>query len=158
MHLNRGNDTRTRHRRSHVLHGMVVPRNASVAGLLVLVASIASLTLAQQTPPPSAELIARGVTSYASNYCGACHALQPAGTNGTFGPSHDDMAATALQRLADPLYSGSATTPEEYLRESILEPSQYLVPGFVMTPHAMPSFAHLPAEDIDALIALLLAQ
>jgi hypothetical protein len=34
----------------------------------------------------------------------------------------------------------------------------YLVPGFAMTPHAMPSFAHLTSEDVDALVALLLAQ
>ena len=128
------------------------------AALLVAAAALWP-TLAQQEPPSApAELVAAGIAVYRAQYCGACHRLAVAGTCGTFGPSHDAMAATAAQRLADPEYAGSADTPEAYLRESILEPLLYLVPGFAMTPHAMPSFAHLTPEDVDALVALLLAQ
>lgn len=137
-------------------HGAVA---AVTTAALVVAAGAFSPTLAQQeTPSAPAEQIAAGVAVYKAQYCGACHTLSVTGSRGTFGPSHDDMAATAAQRLADPDYAGSADTPEAYLRESILEPTVYLVPGFAMTPHAMPSFAHLTPEDVDALVALLLAQ
>lgn len=95
---------------------------------------------------------------YRANYCGVCHQLAAAGTRGTFGPSHAGMGKIAAERIADSTYGGDATTPAEYIAESILVPTAYFVPGYAATAHPMPSFAHLPEADIAALVDLLLAQ
>lgn len=39
------------------------------------------------------------------------------------------LAARAAEIVQRPDYTGSATTPEGYIREAILEPSAYIVPG-----------------------------
>jgi mono/diheme cytochrome c family protein len=97
-----------------------------------------------------------GLEAYRSQYCGTCHALALAGTAGIFGPTHDGMAALAADRIDDPGYSGSATTPAEYALESIVDPAVYRTPGFERTRFAMPSYAHLDPAQLDALVHLLL--
>ena len=126
-----------------------------------LVEALIETALVADAPPPAAfdaALYDRGVEVYLAAYCGSCHALEAAGSWGAFGPTHDGMGLTAAERLADPNYSGHATTPEEYLRESILEPQLYYVPTYVTSPHRMPAYTHLPAEDIDAMVYMLLMQ
>lgn len=107
---------------------------------------------------PTAELIATGLAVYRAQYCGVCHILDAAETQGTFGPTHNGMGVTAAQRILDPTYTGKARSAAEYLRESIVDPPIYIVPGYSMSSHRMPVYTHLPAADIEALTALLLAQ
>lgn len=126
--------------------------------LVVLVAAIGVALQSHAQPAPAGDPIAAGITVYRANYCGVCHELPAAETRGTFGPTHAGMGATAAERLLDPAYGGAATTPAEYITESILQPSAYLVPGYATSAHPMPSFAHLPEVDIAALVELLLAQ
>lgn len=45
-------------------------------------------------------------------------------------PMLDKMGAVSAKRMADPGYMGAARTVEEYLYESLVEPSAYVVPGF----------------------------
>ena len=115
---------------------------------------------AQPEPSPTADadLIAQGVQVYRSAYCGVCHTLAPANTRGSFAPNHDHVATAAQEHLADPSYNGSATTVAEYLMESLLTPQRYLVPGYELSPHAMPAFSHLSETDLNALVAMLSAQ
>lgn len=131
----------------------IVPSLALALGLLVLV-----MGAADSGAPPMArpEQLALGVEVYLQSYCGACHALASAGTAGAFGPSHDDARAQAEERLRDPNYRGAATTAEEYIRESIVDPGVYLVPGYAATPHRMPAYGNLSDEALDALVALLM--
>ncbi|MDE0200068.1 MAG: LysM peptidoglycan-binding domain-containing protein [Caldilineaceae bacterium] len=100
-------------------------------------------------------LAARGLTVYKEQYCGVCHALESAGTRGIFGPTHGEMVEMAAARLEDPAYSGDATDVYTYLYESIIEPDKYFVEGYAMSPHKMPSFRHIPEEDLEALIVFL---
>lgn len=58
--------------------------------------------------------------------CAGCHAVAP-GVR-LVGPSLAGIGAAAAQRVTDPGYHGRAKGPEEYLRESILEPSQFVAP------------------------------
>ena len=109
-------------------------------------------------PPLSDRRAAGGRQVYLQNYCGVCHTLAAARTHGGFGPPHDHMAATARQRISDPAYSGQATTVIQYLRESIADPAAYAAPGYLYTSHPMPSYAHLPRRDLDALLYFLLQQ
>jgi mono/diheme cytochrome c family protein len=115
-------------------------------------------TPAPDAPAQQDKRVAAGRQVYLQNYCGICHTLTAAGTRGTFGPAHDGIATTARQRLADPSYRGKAVTVIQYLRESIVEPAAYATPGYVYTSHPMPTYAHLPKRDLDALIYFLLQQ
>jgi hypothetical protein len=103
-------------------------------------------------------LLEAGLATYRAQYCGVCHTLDAAGTRGTFGPPHNGMGAVAAERLADGSYQGAATTPAEYIRESIVDPQVFIAPGYATTSHRMPSYAHLDAATLDALVAFLLAQ
>lgn len=106
----------------------------------------------------SEEQMAEGLRVYRAQYCGVCHRLSAAGTTGQFGPSHDGMARIAQARLLNPAYGGQAVTPDDYLRESILLPAAYIVDGYEISSHHMPSFAHLSPAEIDALVYLLAHQ
>lgn len=125
--------------------------------VLVLGVTFFGAVAAQVDPSLPAPADTRGVEVYRANYCGACHALTAAGTTGTFGPPHDGMAAIAAERLHDPAYTGAATTPAEYVHESIVDASRYLTPGYRRSAHPMPSFDHLPEADLEALVDLLVA-
>ncbi|MEJ2203785.1 MAG: cytochrome c [Gemmatimonadota bacterium] len=103
-------------------------------------------------------LVRRGEEVYRTQYCGTCHALSRLGTGGRFGPSHDGVGATAEERIRDLAYKGAARTAQEYLEESIIDPGAYRVPGFGGTRYVMPSYRHLPDEDIEALVQMLLRE
>lgn len=45
-------------------------------------------------------------------------------------PMLDKIGAVSAERLIDPGYKGAAKTVEEYLHESLVKPSAYVVPGF----------------------------
>jgi mono/diheme cytochrome c family protein len=80
--------------------------------------------------------------------CGSCHELAKAGTNGTTGPSLDDLASAAGQR--EP-----GTSPEEYLEQSLVDPDAFVVEGF--QPGVMPSFeGRLSERQIQTLVDYLL--
>ncbi len=57
--------------------------------------------------------------------CTLCH-----NAVGGRAPLLDDAAVVASERMADPRYKGKATSVEEYLLESMVEPSAYVVAGF----------------------------
>jgi len=99
-----------------------------------------------------------GLVIYQQQFCGICHQLDAAGTSGIFGPTHNAVATMARHRIADPAYSGEATTAEGYLRESILQPERYLVKGYASSSHRMPAYTMLAEWQVDALVQILLEQ
>jgi len=103
-------------------------------------------------------LIKKGIALYQENYCGLCHTLTIANTRGTFGPSHNDAVESATRILKSDRYLGEATSPSEYIKESILYPDLFYTPGFEATHHHMPSFAHLPKADVEAIVYMLVYQ
>jgi mono/diheme cytochrome c family protein len=113
-------------------------------------------TLSPITQPEiSPALGAEGLQIYRDQYCGICHQSTAAGTGGTFGPTHDGLATAAAQRIQDASYHGAATTVAGYLHESLIEPQRYIVPGYELTPHRMPSYSFLTAQQLDALVKFL---
>jgi mono/diheme cytochrome c family protein len=79
--------------------------------------------------------------------CAGCHVFAPAGSNGTIGPSLDDLASAAGDR--EP-----GTSAEDYIRESLTAPDAFLAEGFG---NAMPSYeGRLTDEQIQALVDYLL--
>ena len=82
--------------------------------------------------------------------CGSCHTLAKAGTNGTIGPSLEDLASAAGDR--EP-----GTSAEEYVRQSILDPEAFTVQGFPAG--VMPSFkGRLDDKQVQALVDYLLGR
>lgn len=138
-------------------------RRVAVAAAALLALGAAGLSALGQDGPREAAAAAtpasleRGVAVYLENYCGVCHHLGLAGTAGIFGPPHDAMGVIAAARLADPTYRGGAATAADYIRESIVAPEAYLVPGYGLSRHRMPSYAELDEAELEALVALLLA-
>jgi len=134
--------------------------------LLLAVFAVTLLLMQTQLTPsdpaevaaPDPQRIEAGRQIYLNQYCGTCHQLDVANTRGNFGPEHNQAALHAEQWLIDSRYSGSATTVEEYLRESILEPQVFYTPGYENTNHHMPAFTHLPYEDVEAMVYLLAHQ
>jgi nitric oxide reductase subunit C len=91
--------------------------------------------------------------------CFACHSTAP-GVN-LVGPSLAGLASTAAGRVSAGDYHGKATDPAAYIRESILTPSVYLVPGATFSSNGQsmmpPNFAEtLQPVQVDALVAYLL--
>lgn len=91
--------------------------------------------------------------------CASCHSTV-AGVN-LAGPSLAAVADQAARIIASPEYRGSATTPEEYIRESILQPSAYLVAGTMYSAGGrsfMPDNygATLEPEQVEHLVAYLM--
>ncbi len=81
--------------------------------------------------------------------CPVCHVIPGIeGARGRVGPPLV-LGATGRQRLADPRYQGRAETVREYVIESILTPSVYVVPGY--PDHAMPQWygKKLTAQALD---------
>jgi len=103
-------------------------------------------------PTPTQEAVdpvARGQAVFEANGCVGCHTIEGV-SSGTVGPNLTKIGETAAERV-------EGLTAEEYLRESILTPSAYVVEGY---DDLMPKIFGdtIPAEDLADLIAFLLAQ
>jgi nitric oxide reductase subunit C len=90
--------------------------------------------------------------------CFSCHSTKA--NVQLVGPSLAGSGTRAMEILKTPGYTGKATVPEEYIRESILQPSAYLVPGETYSAGGqsiMPAIYQdtLKPEDIDHLVAYL---
>lgn len=94
--------------------------------------------------------------------CTACHATRPGVT--LAGPSLAGLAQRAAETVASATYGGTATTPEGYVRESIVSPSVHLVPGANFSTGGATGISLMPAdyetrlteEQIDHLVAYLM--
>jgi mono/diheme cytochrome c family protein len=96
--------------------------------------------------PRATEPIARGAQVYREKNCGSCHQI---GTNGgNAGPPLTHIGTVAATR--EP-----GVSAEDYLRESVLDPGAYVVPGYTDT---MPrgQTRGMTQEDFDDLIRYLL--
>jgi nitric oxide reductase subunit C len=81
-----------------------------------------------ETAADASDPVARGQAVFnGAGACASCHALAPGVA--LVGPSLAGVATRAGERPRDPAYGGAADSVEAYLRESILEPNRYLVPG-----------------------------
>jgi len=95
--------------------------------------------------PPATDPVARGRQVYRSLDCGRCH--QIAGEGARFAPELTHIGTVAATRVP-------GVAAEAYIRESIVSPSAYVVPGY---PDVMPHGFQLglsPA-DLDALVTYL---
>jgi nitric oxide reductase subunit C len=152
------------------------PRVAIRALLLLTLAGLAlSGCLAPPAPAPGALAAlppgepARGRALFAGEQpladgraagCNGCHSLEP-GVR-LYCPPLAGVAARAPVRIRDARYGGAAQSASEYLHESIVRPSAYIVPD---TPgYGRPGASEMPpgfgrrasAQDLADLVAFLL--
>jgi cytochrome c2 len=67
---------------------------------------------------------------FAKAQCVVCHTIPGIpGATGTQGPKLEEGTNAPL-RIKDPNYKGTAKTVQEYIMESVVSPSTYVVPGF----------------------------
>ncbi|HET9865436.1 MAG TPA: cytochrome c [Steroidobacteraceae bacterium] len=90
--------------------------------------------------------------------CNACHSVAP-GVN-LAGPTLAGVGSRAQQRIGAADYHGAASDAAGYIRESILTPSAYVVPGPMYSADGtsfMPNTYHesLSSEQVDQLVAFL---
>ena len=128
--------------------------------ILVTAASPQGIVLGTTAPgAASADPVAVGEAIFKRTppACFGCHALQQGVT--LVGPSLAGLVTRTNAVLGSPDYKGAAKTPEEYIRESIVNPNGYLVPGQTFSvggQSIMPPLASvLKPEEIDQLVAYL---
>ena len=115
-------------------------------------AVVAGLTL--DTPLPAGNATS-GQALFTAQGCNACHSLKP--EEKIVGPSLSGLGKTSLTRFKAQDYKGKASSAEMYIKESILNSSAYLVPGY---PDAMLKDypQKLNAQQLADIIAFLQTQ
>ncbi|MEA2662915.1 MAG: hypothetical protein QOH08_2487 [Chloroflexota bacterium] len=110
---------------------------------LALAAGVLAVACAE---PRASDPIERGAQVYRQKNCASCHQI---GTSGaTVGPPLTHIGSVAETRTP-------GMSAEDYIRESILDPGAYIVPGY---PDTMPRglARGLSQEDVDDLVRYLL--
>ncbi len=139
-----------------------------VAGLAMVVLALALAGVRRgghwsRTAPMRGDA-ARGATLYARLPCGSCHDVEHPWPGGDICPNLGNIATEAARIVRRPDYHGRAKDAAGYLRESILDPNAYIVPG--------PSYRQadgqsvmpktfgdtLSAAELDDLVAFLLTR
>lgn len=121
-------------------------RKGALIAILAAYAAVASCGPSRQ-PASSDPVLARGRQVYEANGCVTCH--EPGLLNfwRPVGPPLDHVGTVAeTRRLGVPA--------GEYLRQSIVDPGAFVVPGY---PDSMPRGLgdRLSPQDLDALVAYL---
>ena len=99
-------------------------------------------------------LAARGQALFQAKGCVACHTVAGVPGNAQVGPNLTGLPAVAGTRKP-------GMPAADYVRESLVEPQAYVVPGYGSRPNdpgapAMPKLALTPPE-VEALVAFLLS-
>jgi mono/diheme cytochrome c family protein len=85
---------------------------------------------------------------FVTSGCNACHAISGL-SSGAVGPALDGLAARAGETVAD-------LDAEEYIRQSIIDPSAHVVEGFADGLMPQTFGETLTQEQLDDLVAFLL--
>ena len=109
--------------------------------------ALSLLVLACAPAPPAADPVARGRQVYRSLGCANCH--EPNLFGQRLGPPLDHFGTAAATRRP-------GLSADEYIRQSILDPGAYVVPGYQ---DSMPRDLgrDLSPTDLDGLVAYLLS-
>lgn len=107
------------------------PRRILVSGAAIPGTNTTPGTVASRVnaPAPSNEPVALGQALFDATPpgCSSCHSISP-GVN-LVGPTLADIATRAAERIKDPNYHGQARDAAGYIRESIVDPNAFVVPG-----------------------------
>ena len=134
-------------------------------GLLAALLAVLSLQPGSAQPAPAARGdAARGARLFATQPCASCHDVTRPWPGGDICPNLGNIATEAARIVRSREYHGRARTAAEYIRESILDPNAYIVPGPAYRTaegqSVMPKdFKQtLKAGELDDLVAYLLTR
>ena len=115
-------------------------------GTCVAILAVAA-SLACAPEPAASHPVARGRQVYQRNGCGTCHEPSLGNLFRAVGPPLDHIGTVAAARRP-------GLSAEEYLRQSIVDPGAFVVPGY---PDSMPRALgdRLSGEDLAALVSYL---
>ena len=106
---------------------------------------VALVAIAACEEPAATEPLARGRQLYRKLDCGRCHLVE--GQGGLLGPDLTHIATVAATR-------SPGQSVEEYIRESVVSPGAYVVPGYNdVMPRGLAR--SLSPGDLDALVLFL---
>lgn len=142
-----------------------VGHSAMVANVIVMKPADFDAWLAQQANGAplvkggaGGDPLARGRQIFSEQGCNACHALKDANAKGVVGPALDGIGTKAGNIIKDPGYKGQAKSGDDYIRESIVSPNAYIVPGFAANVMPQDFGKRLSPDDLNALVQYLSAQ
>ena len=101
------------------------------------------------------------LAAFQKGACGSCHAISGIpNAAGVIAPDLSDINMMAEEHLKNGTYTGKATTVEEYIRESILDPNLFVAPTCptgACTPNVMPPTLStiLTTDEINAIVKYL---
>jgi mono/diheme cytochrome c family protein len=116
-------------------------------GALIAILAAAGVSASCGTAAPATDPIARGRQVYEAQSCATCHEPGLLNLWRPVGPPLDHVATVAEGRRP-------GVPAGEYIRQSIVDPGAYVVPGY---PDSMPRGLgeRISAADLDALVAYL---
>ena len=132
-------------------------------GYAIVVVMLAAIELAGSARTPHGDVL-RGRARFAQLPCASCHDVTRPWPGGDICPNLGNIATEAARIVRLPVYRGKAKDAAGYIRESILDPNAYIVPGAAYrtaeTESVMPKdFAQtLTAADVEDLVAFLLTR
>ncbi len=132
-----------------------------------LTATVPSSSASSSSTPSTASSngtgnAANGATLFKQLPCTACHDVTQPFPGGDICPNLGNIATEAARIVQSPDYHGKATDAAGYIRESIVDPNAYIVPGDIYraanSQSVMPKdFGKtLTASQIDDLVAYLI--
>lgn len=120
------------------------PPSTTTTATTTTQAPSSTTTNAAPAPPPAKGDAAAGKSLFTAQGCTACHTYKPAGATAKVGPDLDNVAADAAKANRGPV--------DQYIAESIRDPTAYTVPGYPKG--VMPPF-QLSDKQVDDLVAFL---
>jgi len=138
-------------------------RHVLLTGLLAL-AAVEPAAWGGAAPAAARGDGGRGARLFATLPCGSCHDVTRPWPGGEICPNLGNIAIEAARIVRLPEYRGKARDAAGYIRESIVSPSAYLVPGAQY--RTAPGQSVMPADfgrtlsaaDLDDLVAFLLTR
>ncbi|MEO8082406.1 MAG: cytochrome c [Ardenticatenales bacterium] len=91
--------------------------------------TLTALVEGQPTRDPNVKVINVAAVKEKMTICSGCHTLSALGFSAATCPDLSKVATDAAAQLASGGYTGKATDVAGYLKESILDPGAYIVPG-----------------------------
>jgi nitric oxide reductase subunit C len=148
---------------------MRLRRAAVIVGLALIVAVVVLAGIRRGVPWRRASPVARGDATrgaklYETLPCLSCHDISRPLPGGDICPNLGNIATEATRIVKSPEYHGRAKDAAGYIRESILDPNAYIVPGPSYRQadgqSVMPkTFGEtLSASELDDLVAYLLTR
>jgi len=135
-----------------------------VLAVLAFVLTVATITTTGSTPAAATGDAARGERLFATLPCVSCHDVTKPWPGGDICPNLGNIATEAARIVRSREYRGKAKTAADYIRESIVDPNAYIVPGAAY--RAANGKSVMPADfgttltgaQIDDLVAYLMTR